>query len=115
MIAKDQIAIQSTTRAAATPLHNKEWLPERFQAVVNALSGQLNFVQVGSSGDPKLDNVIDLRGKTTLRQAAAVLARSRLFVGLVGGLMHLARAVDCSAVIVSRTARDQRIHLQQEY
>ena len=100
MIAKDQIAIQSTTRAAATPLHNKEWLPERFQAVVNALSGQLKFVQLGSSGDPKLDNVIDLRGKTTLRQAAAVLARSRLFVGLAGGLMHLARAVDCSAVII---------------
>jgi hypothetical protein len=99
-IAKNQIAIQSTTQAAATPLGNKEWLPARFQSVVNALSGAFNFVQLGASGDPKLDNVVDLRGKTTLRQAAAVLSNCRLFVGLVGGLMHLARAVDCPAVIV---------------
>lgn len=99
-IAEKQIAIQCTTRAAATPLQNKEWLPERFQSVVNALSTNFNFVQLGASDDPKLDNVVDLRGKTTLRQAAAVLSRSRLFVGLAGGLMHLARAVDCPAVIV---------------
>jgi Glycosyltransferase family 9 (heptosyltransferase) len=99
-IARNQIAIQSTTQAAATPLRNKEWVSTRFQSVVNALSGNFNFVQLGGLGDPKLDNVVDLRGKTTLRQGAAVLSKSRLFVGLVGGLMHLARAVDCPAVIV---------------
>jgi hypothetical protein len=99
-IAEKQIAIQSTTRAAATPLQNKEWLPERFQSVANSMAGQFNVVQLGAAGDPKLDNVIDLRGKTTLRQAAAVLRNSRVFIGLVGGLMHLARAVDCPAVIV---------------
>jgi hypothetical protein len=99
-IAENQIAIQSTTLAAATPLRNKEWLPARFQSVVNSLSGKFSFVQLGGSDDPKLDDVFDLRGKTTLRQAAAVLSKSRLFVGLVGGLMHLARAVDCPAVIV---------------
>jgi hypothetical protein len=96
----NQIAIQSTARAAATPLRNKEWLPERFQSVVDSLSGQFSLVQLGSPGDPKLDNVHDLRGRTTLRQAAAVLSNSRLFIGLVGGLMHLARAVDCPSVIV---------------
>ena len=99
-IAEDQIAIQSTTRGADTPHQNKEWLPERFQSVVDALSGKFNFIQLGTSADPRLDNVNDLRGKTTLRQAAAILSRSRLFVGLVSGLMHLARAVDCPSVIV---------------
>jgi hypothetical protein len=99
-ITENQIAIQSTTRAATTPLQNKEWFPERFQSVVNSLSGEFNFVQLGASSDPRLANTIDLRGKTTLRQAAAILNKSRLFVGLAGGLMHLARAVDCSAVIV---------------
>ena len=99
-VVDNQIAIQSTTRAAATPLQNKEWLPERFQDVIEALSGHFNFIQLGSPSDPKLENVIDLRGKTNLRQAAAILARSELFVGLVSGLMHLARAVDCPAVIV---------------
>ena len=43
---------------------------------------------------------MDLRGKTTLRQTAAILANSVVFVGLVGFLMHLARAVDCRSVIV---------------
>jgi hypothetical protein len=99
-IAENQIAVQSTTRGSDTPLRNKEWLPERFQSVVNSLSGGFSFVQLGVSGDLKLDNAIDLRGKTTLRQAAAILSHSRLFVGLASGLMHLARAVDCPAVIV---------------
>jgi hypothetical protein len=99
-IAENQIAMQSTTRAAQTPLQNKEWFPERFQSVADSLSGAFTVLQLGGSGDPKLDNVIDLRGKTSLRQAAAVLSQSRLFVGLAGGLMHLARAVDCPAVIV---------------
>jgi Glycosyltransferase family 9 (heptosyltransferase) len=99
-IAENQIAIQSTTRAAATPLQNKEWLPERFQEVIDSLSRHFNFVQLGSPSDPKLDNVVDLRGKTSLREAAAILQNSVLFVGLVSGLMHVARAVDCAAVIV---------------
>ena len=42
----------------------------------------------------------DLRGKTSLRQLAAVLHHCRLFVGLVGMPMHMARAVDCPSVIV---------------
>jgi ADP-heptose:LPS heptosyltransferase len=99
-LSKNQIAIQSSTRSAKTPLRNKEWLPERFQSVVNAFSGRFQFIQLGSPADPRLDNVIDLRGKTTLRQAAAVISRSRLFVGLASGLMHVARAVDRPAAIV---------------
>lgn len=99
-VGKNQIAIQSTTRSAATPLQNKEWLPERFQMVADVLSKTHSMVQLGSFGDPRLDGVVDLRGKTSLRQAAAILSQSRLFVGLAGGLMHLARAVDCPAVIV---------------
>jgi hypothetical protein len=99
-LANNQIVIQSSTRSAATPLQNKEWLPQRFQSVVNAFCERFQFLQLGSLADPKLDNVIDLRGKTTLRQAAAIISRSRLFVGLAGGLMHLSRAVDRSAVIV---------------
>jgi ADP-heptose:LPS heptosyltransferase len=95
-----QVAIQSITRAPELPMQNKEWLPERFQQVINALSDQFNFVQLGSRTDPKLDNVVDLRGKTTLRQAAAIMSNSELFVGLASGLMHLARSIDCPAVIV---------------
>jgi len=79
---------------------NKEWLPERFQKVVKALCRDFEFVQLGAVTDPPLEGAVDMRGKTTIREAAAILASCRLFVGLVGLVMHLARAVDCRSVIV---------------
>lgn len=96
----NQIAVQSSILSASMPIRNKEWMPERFAAVVEALSPEYSFVQIGAKSDPALPGVIDMRGKTTVRQTAAILSQSRVFVGLVGFLMHLARAVDCRGVIV---------------
>jgi len=98
--ARGMIAIQSCGLAARLPMQNKQWFPERFQAVVNRLKGDFKFVQLGSAHDPALADVIDLRGKTSLRESAAVLANCRLHVGTVGFLMHLARATECPAVII---------------
>lgn len=95
-----QAAIQSSGQGAAYHMGNKEWYPERFQEVVSALDGQLQFVQVGAAGDPPLAGAIDRRGALSLRESAAVLSQSQVFVGQVGFLMHLARAVDCRSVIV---------------
>ena len=98
--AKDCIVMQSSGLAASFPMLNKQWFPERFQAVADALRRTHRIVQIGSSADPPLQGVDDLRGRTTLRQSAAILANARLFVGSVGFPMHLSRAVDCPAVIV---------------
>jgi len=95
-----QIVIQNTGRSARHFMSTKEWYPERFQEVVAKLGAEYHFVQVGASQDPKLEGAEDLRGKTTIRETAALLQGSMLFVGLVGFVMHLARAVDCRAVIV---------------
>ena len=75
----------------------KEWGVENFQAVVDALPGW-HWIQTGSSG-PLLRGVEDLRG-LPVRDTAGLLSRARLFLGLEGGLMHMARAVDCPAVVV---------------
>jgi hypothetical protein len=99
-VAARQIAIQSSILSASLPIRNKEWVVERFQAVVDALGYDYTFVQVGAATDPKLEGVVDLRGKATVRQTAAVMSQSLVFVGLVGFLMHLARSVDCRSVIV---------------
>ena len=99
-ICEQQIAIQSTGKSSKHFILNKEWFPERFQAVVDALKNQFNFVQVGSKNDFKLQGAHDMRGKLSIRGTAAVLANSVVFVGLVGFLMHLARAVECRAVII---------------
>jgi hypothetical protein len=100
VVPRAQIAIQTSSLAARYPMRNKQWPHERFQVVVDGLKTEFDFVQVGAASDHGLRDVIDLRGKTTIRQSAAILSQSRVFVGLVSGLMHLARAVDCRSVIV---------------
>ncbi|HEY0257031.1 MAG TPA: glycosyltransferase family 9 protein [Candidatus Methylacidiphilales bacterium] len=98
--ADGMVATQSSGLVGTYPMKNKQWYPERFQAVVDSFAGNLKFVQLGSLSDPLLTDVIDLRGKTSLRETAAVLANCRLYVGNVGFLMHLARAMECASVIV---------------
>ena len=48
----------------------KWWDVERWQAVVDHFAGRIRFVQVGEAGHnhPALRGVLDLRGKTDLRQ-----------------------------------------------
>ncbi len=99
-LAREQIVIQSSGLSAPYPMRNKEWFPERFQTICAELSSSVQVIQIGSAKDPKLEQAMDLRGKTTLRQSAAILANSLVFIGLEGFLMHLARAVDCRSVIV---------------
>ena len=95
-----QIAIQSANLQAHWPVRNKQWPVERFQMVTDALKHDFNLVQLGVPSDPPLQGALDLRGKTTPRQSAGILAASHAFIGLVGALMHMARAVDCRSVIV---------------
>jgi len=99
-LADNQIAIQSSGQGAAYFMRNKEWFPDRFQEVCNQLRSDYTVVQIGSIQDPPLNGALDLRGRTTVRQSAAILANSSVFIGLVGFPMHLARAVDCRAVVV---------------
>ncbi len=97
---KNQIAIQSSGMGAGWPIPLKEWYPERFAAVVEAMKDEYNFVQLGVAEDPVLPGALDLRGQTSFIETAAILSQSRLFIGQVGFLMHVARAVACPSVIV---------------
>ena len=94
------IAIQSSGLGARGRMLNKEWRPERFSEAALGLMKRHKVVQIGAVTDPAIPCDLDLRGKTSLRELALTLANCRLFVGLVGFPMHLARAVDCPAVIV---------------
>jgi hypothetical protein len=112
-----QIAIQSTGSGAALPSANKEWDSGRFASVVRDLPSGCTAVQLGVKSDPPLPGALDLRGRTSLRGAAAVLSASEAFVGLEGFLAHLARAVECPAVIVlgGRTLPDTFGYPGNEY
>jgi ADP-heptose:LPS heptosyltransferase len=85
---------------------NKLWDFHKFQRVVKAIAAgsidgkKYSIIQLGSPEDPLSDGIIDLRGRTTLRESAAILHNCEMFLGHVGFLMHLARAVDCRAVVI---------------
>ncbi|MCB1243828.1 MAG: glycosyltransferase family 9 protein [Verrucomicrobiales bacterium] len=73
----------------------KWWSHERFQAVVDHFQGKIRFVQVGETGHHHLPlrNVIDLRGKTDIRQLVRLVYHAQGVLCPVTFLMHLAPAV----------------------
>lgn len=93
------VIVQSTCLTARFKMWTKDWGAERMQQVVERLSKDRRVVQLGGLSDPLLAGAQDCRG-LPFRSAAAILSQATLFVGLVGFLMHLARAVDTPSVIV---------------
>jgi hypothetical protein len=94
------IVLQSSGLSARFPIRNKEWFPARLAEVAARLCSAHALIQIGSPLDPAIPRTHDLRGRTNVRHAAALLAQARLFIGLVGFPMHLARAVACPSVII---------------
>ncbi len=94
------LAIQSSGLQALSPMLNKQWQAGRFQEICTTFAATCPIVQLGLPGDPPLAGAIDMRGRTSLRETAAILSHARLYIGTVGLLMHLARAVDCRSVII---------------
>lgn len=91
---------------------HKRWPARRFAEVVNGLSQnyEARFVLVGSSAEADVSNqikayingceMLDLSGKTTLVELAAVLSQCDLFLGNDGGIAHLAAAVGIPCVTI---------------
>ena len=73
----------------------KWWDVRRWQAVVDHFRGRIQFVQVGAAEHhhPALEGVIDLRGRTDLRQLVRLVYHAQGVVCPVTSLMHLAAAV----------------------
>ena len=73
----------------------KWWNTQRYQEVVNSFRGRIQFVQVGDWGNhhPRLEGVIDLRGRTDLRQLVRLVYHAQGVLCPVTSLMHLAAAV----------------------
>ena len=73
----------------------KWWATERWQAVVDHFRGRIQFVQIGAGKDhhPLLRGVMDLRGKTNVRQLVRLVYHSAGVLCPVTGVMHLAAAV----------------------
>ena len=73
----------------------KWWDAARWQGVVDHFAGRIRFVQVGEASHkhPALRGVLDLRGKTDLRQLVRLVYHADGVLCPVTSLMHLAAAV----------------------
>ncbi|MCP4604435.1 MAG: glycosyltransferase family 9 protein [Proteobacteria bacterium] len=86
----------------------KQWEFSRYQAVIDALP-QVPFVQIGSSSNGHThrqlsgDNVMDLVGKTDLRQLVRLVYHSAGVITPVSLPMHLAAAVEMKPVYKRKT------------
>ena len=81
----------------------RAWPIDRWQQVVDRFRERrpdLPIAQAGLLDEPLLDGVVDLRGKTSFREAALLLEDASLFVGTESGLMHAANAVGARALIL---------------
>ncbi len=105
-LAPRQIVIHCVgERAHETYMANKVWPKPYYDELIMLLSNrrvgrEYRIIQVGTERDPGLPGVLDLRGRTTLRETAAILRNADAFVGGSGLLSHMARAVDCRAVVI---------------
>jgi heptosyltransferase-2 len=81
----------------------RQWPIERFVAVATQLRDLYGTVPVflGAAGEPGFSEGVNLIGRTTLRQAAAVLEHCGLFVGNDSGPKHIAAAVGVPVVEIS--------------
>jgi len=82
----------------------KWWSPFSYQKVINYFRGKITFVQVGQKGHwhPKLQGVVDLIGKTDLRQLIRLVYHSSGVITGVSLLMHLAAAVESKHGLLNR-------------
>jgi ADP-heptose:LPS heptosyltransferase len=77
----------------------KWWNPAAYQQVVDHFRGRIQFVQCGEAGHwhPPLDGVINLVGKTDIRQFVRLVYHADGVVCPVTFAMHLAAAVETKA------------------
>ena len=82
---------------------NKLWGRDRYQEVVDLLSGKVRFVQVGDNlnDHPLLFGTENMVGRTTLRQLFDLTRQARGVLCGVSLLMHVAAALEKPAVVVA--------------
>tara|TARA_B100000989_G_C19453922_1_gene433075 strand:- start:1 stop:999 length:999 start_codon:yes stop_codon:yes gene_type:complete len=95
----EYICVQSTKTFSSTPMLNKQWDEDSLINGINLLRDRYEVVQLGTREEPKLPNTIDQRN-IGIADSASLLTNATFFIGQVGFLMHLARAVDTRSVII---------------
>lgn len=78
---------------------NQMWPVENWNELVASMP-DCTFLQMGASNEARIDNTIDLRGKTNVRESMALVKHARSFVGVVSFLSHVTGAFGTKSVIL---------------
>lgn len=89
----------------------KRWFPERFAQVADRLADRysLQGMLLGGKGDDEpaqkvqkkaKSTLINLAGKTSLKEAIHLISRCRLFISNDSGLMHIAGALNIPTIAI---------------
>jgi len=87
---------------------NKEWGFNNYQEVVNK-TPSINWIQTGISTDPLLNNALDFRGKTSLRELAYIMSKAQFVLCGEGLLNHLAASVGTKSFVIFTGFNDPSI------
>ena len=100
--------IPSIILAPATTWSNKHWITENWVDIIKAVSNRANIIITGSNRDRKLSDeiisksgakIIDLTGKTTLKELREVISRADIVISPDSGTAHIAWAVNKPKII----------------
>jgi len=78
---------------------NQEWAPENWNELVRQMP-EYTFVQVGVNADEKVEGAVDCRGKTTFREAMALVSQARAFAGVNSSFSHSTNAFGVPGVVL---------------
>jgi ADP-heptose:LPS heptosyltransferase len=82
----------------------KDYPADRWRAVL-ARFPDVRFVALGAPGEPLgVPHAVDLRGKTDLREAMALIGAARAFLGPDSGLTHIAACLGRPTVCVAQNS-----------
>lgn len=78
---------------------NKDWPISKWRELVSKING-VDFIQIGKKNDTKIEGCIDMRGKTSLREAFSIVKYSKLIVAVDSVWNHVSNAVDTKGIIL---------------
>lgn len=98
-IKKPLVTIQTTS--GPFDAGRKLWPPNYWQELIKRLTDKgYSILQLGSKDDILINGVINMLGKTSIRESAAIISLADLHIGIVSSLMHISEAVSTAAIIL---------------
>jgi ADP-heptose:LPS heptosyltransferase len=78
---------------------NQEWKLENWETLVKSMP-ECTFIQLGNPDEKKLEGAVDLRGKTTMREAFALIKYAKSFAGVNSFFSHVTNAFGTPGVVL---------------